>query len=294
MRIAVIGAGGVGGYFGAHLAAAGHDVVFGARGPHRQAMAETGLTIRSATGDLHIEQPRLLDDPPNAGPWDAILLCVKLWDLADAARLIRPMVSRTTSVVPFQNGVESEQAVASIVGADRVLGGVAHIAAAIAEPGVIRHTGTMAKLAYGELDGSASERLAALHEAVTGAGIDGQASAEIERLIWQKFVLLAPFAGATCLHRQSIGAVLAVPDSKACVEALVAETAAVGRAEGVALDDELEARTLDQAGGLPFEMKTSMLNDRRTSASPRPSSPMPWVAAASPKDRTAALGGGDA
>jgi 2-dehydropantoate 2-reductase len=171
------------------------------------------------------------------------------------------MVSRTTSVVPFQNGVESEQAVASIVGADRVLGGVAHIAAAIAEPGVIQHTGTMAKLAYGELDGTASKRLTALHEAVTGAGIDGEASNEIEHLIWRKFVMLAPFAGATCLYRQTIGAVLAVPESKACVETLVAETAAVGRAEGVALDDELEARTLDLAAGLPFEMKTSMLHD---------------------------------
>lgn len=261
MRIAVIGAGGVGGYFGARLAAAGHDVVFGARGAHRQAMVESGLTIRSAKGDLHIDQPGLLDDPPDAGPWDAIFLCVKLWDLEDAARLIQPMVSRTTCVVPFQNGVESEQAVASVVGAERVLGGVAHIATTIAEPGVIQHTGTMAKLTYGELDGTASGRLSALHEAVTGAGIDGEASGEIERLIWRKFIMLAPFAGATCLYRRSIGAVLADPDSRTSVEALVAETTAVGRAEGIALDDGQEARTLDQAAGLPVEMKTSMLHD---------------------------------
>jgi 2-dehydropantoate 2-reductase len=261
MRIAVIGAGGVGGYFGARLAAAGHEVVFGARGPHRQAMATTGLTIRSATGDLHIAQPGLLDDPPNAGPWNAIFLCVKLWDLEDAARLIQPMVSLTTSVVPFQNGVEGEQAVAAILGAERVLGGVAHIAVTIAEPGVIQHTGTMAKLAYGELDGSASSRLSALHGAVSGAGIDGEASGEIGRLIWRKFVMLAPFAGATCLYRRSIGAVLAEPDSRASVEALVAETAAVGRAQGVDLDDGQEARTLQMAAGLPFEMKTSMLHD---------------------------------
>ena len=106
MRIAVIGAGGVGGYFGARLAAAGHDVVFGARGPHRQAMAEAGLTIRSAKGDLHIERPGLLDDPRNAGPWDAIFLCVKLWDLEDAVRLIQPMVTQATSVVPFGKSVE--------------------------------------------------------------------------------------------------------------------------------------------------------------------------------------------
>jgi 2-dehydropantoate 2-reductase len=119
----------------------------------------------------------------------------------------------------------------------------------------------MAKLTYGELDGTASKRLAALHRTVTGAGIDGEASGEIERLIWRKFIMLAPCAGATCLYRRSIGAVLAEPESRTSVEALVAETAAVGRAEGIALDDGQEARTLHMAAGLPVEMKTSMLHD---------------------------------
>jgi len=261
MRIAVIGAGGVGGYFGARLAAAGHHVVFAARGAHRQALAESGLTLRSALGDLHIEKPNLLDESSAGGPWDVIFLCVKLWDLEAVARQILPLVSENTMVIPFQNGVESELGVAAIVGGERVLGGVAHIATAIAEPGVIQHTGTLAKLTYGELDGRTSERLSALHDAVVGAGIDGHASGEIERLVWQKFILLAPLAGSTCLYRRSIGAVLAEPDSRACVEALVAETAAVGRAQGIALDPEQEARTLELASGLPYEMKTSMLHD---------------------------------
>lgn len=261
MRFAMIGAGGVGGYFGARLAAAGHHVAFAARGAHRQAMAENGLTLRSALGDLQIEKPILLDDPSADGPWDVVFLCVKLWDLEDAARLILPLVSESTVVIPLQNGVESEASVAAIVGGERVLGGVAHIATAIAAPGVIQHTGTLAKLTYGELDGSASARLTALHDMVVGAGIDGHASGDIERLIWQKFILLAPLAGATCLYRRSIGAVLADADSRPCVEALVAETTAVGRAQGVALDPDQETRTLELASGLPYEMKTSMLHD---------------------------------
>lgn len=261
MKIAVIGAGGVGGYFGARLAEAGHEVIFAARGAHRQAMAERGLRVLSANGDSHIDRPRLLDDPQDVEPCDAVLLCVKLWDLEAAARLIRPLVAEAGVVVPFQNGVEAAPMVADVLGAERILCGVAHIGAAIAQPGVIRHIGTMAHLAYGELDGTRSARLEAVHAAIAGAGIAAEASDDIKARLWQKFILLAPFAGATCYYRCPIGAVLADPERAACVAALVAETAAVGRASGVGLDDEAEARALENAAGLPYEMKTSMLTD---------------------------------
>ena len=260
MKIAVVGTGGVGGYFGARLAAAGNEVIFGARGAHRRAMADRGLKLLSALGDLHVKTPRLLDDPREVGFCEAVLLCVKLWDLEAAAAAAKPLVGPRTAVVPFQNGVESEDMAASVLGSRAILGGVAHIAAAIAEPGVIRHTGSFARLAFGARGGGAA-RGHALLAACEAARIEATAADDIERRIWEKFVLLSPLAGATCFHRCSIGEVLADPERRARAETLIEETVAVGRAKGIALADDVTARTLALAAGMPYEMKTSMLHD---------------------------------
>ena len=149
MRIAVMGAGGVGGYFGARLSEAGHDVAFIARGRHLAAMRERGLAVNSVLGDLRLPRPQVTDDPASLAPADVVLFAVKLWDTESAADAIRPLLAHGGVVIPFQNGVESIERIGSIVGADRVLGGVAYIAATIAEPGVIVHTGTMARLRFG-------------------------------------------------------------------------------------------------------------------------------------------------
>jgi len=261
MRFVVVGAGGVGGHFGARLAAAGNDVSFVARGAHGAAMARQGLTVRSDLGDLHTAEPSVVADPAAAGPCDVVLLCVKMQDLAPLAESLRPLVADDTVVVPLQNGVEAEDMLRAAIGARAVMGGVAYIFAHIAEPGVIQHVGEIARLAFGELDGQKSVRQEALLAACTAAGIGAESTDRIHDRIWRKFALLAPLAGATCLGRCPVGGVRDDPGLRTKLEAMVGEAVALGRARGVALPEDLEARTLKAIGQLDAGMKTSMLTD---------------------------------
>jgi 2-dehydropantoate 2-reductase len=261
MKFLIVGAGGVGGYFGARLAADGNEVTFMARGAHRRAMEQNGLKVLSPLGDLHIEAPRLFDDPGSAGLFDIVLFCVKLWDTGAAAEQIKPLLAHDSAVVSLQNGVTAEDTLARVLGPQHVLGGVAHIAAVIAEPGVIRHTGSLARLTFGELDGLPSWRQEGLLSACIGAGIEATASPEIVLEIWRKFVLLAPLAGAACVYRCSIGELLALPERRRTLEALTAETIAVGKAKGVALEPEIEVEVLRKLEAFPAEVKPSMLHD---------------------------------
>jgi 2-dehydropantoate 2-reductase len=269
MRFVIVGTGGVGGYFGARLAAAGNDVAFIARGGHREAMARRGLTVRSALGDLHIAEPAVFADPAAAGPCDYVLLCVKMQDLAPLAESLRPLIAQDTvhhtahqtAVAPFQNGVEAEGMLCEALGLRFVMGGAAYIFAHIAEPGVIQHVGEIARLAFGELDGQKTARQEALLSACTAAGIGADATDRIDDRIWRKFALLAPLAGATCLGRCPVGGVRDDPGLSAKLEAMVGEAVALGRARGVTLPQDLEARTLKAIGQLDAGMKTSMLTD---------------------------------
>ena len=261
MRIAVMGAGGVGGYFGARLAQAGHDVAFVARGRHLAAMRERGLDVRSALGDVHLPRPAATDDPAALAPVDIVLFAVKLWDTEIAAEAIRPLVAHGGVVVPFQNGVGSVERISAIVGAERVMGGVAQIAATIAEPGVISHTGTMARLRFGVVLPAQQPAAEALLAACTGAGIDAELVADIRRALWEKFIFLAAFSGLTSVARQPIGVLRADPDLRAVLEAAMREAWAVGRTQGIALADDFIAQLMKFTDGLPAEMKSSMLND---------------------------------
>lgn len=261
MRFVVVGAGGVGGYFGGRLAAAGHQVGFVARGPHGAAMARRGLTVQSGRGELHLAEPDVVTDVGEAGPCDFVLLCVKMQDLGPLAESLRPLIAGDTAVVPLQNGVEAEEMLSRVLGPGCVMGGVAYIFAHIAEPGVVRHVGQIARLAFGELDGPKSARQEALLTACTAAGIGAEATDRIDDRIWRKFVLLAPLAGATCLGRCPVGGVRDDPLLRAKLEAMVGEAVALGRARGVALPEDLEARTLNAIGQLEAGMKTSMLTD---------------------------------
>ncbi|UCH74678.1 MAG: 2-dehydropantoate 2-reductase [Rhodospirillales bacterium] len=261
MKIAVLGAGGVGGYFGARLAQSGADVTFIARGAHGAAIRETGLKVFSPNGDVLVQPAKATDDPARLGPVDAVMFCVKLWDVESAAAACRPLVGPDTAVISFQNGVDAEERIAGILGAQHAVGGVAAIAALIEAPGVIRHTGTMAWLKYGELDGRASPRIEAFDAACRAAGIEASISPDITAEIWRKFAFLAPMAGATAATRMSIGPILADPDTRQLFTDLIAETVAVGRARGARLEDSLEAKQLAFAEGLPAEMKASMLGD---------------------------------
>ena len=274
MRIAVMGAGGVGGYFGAKLAKTGNDVAFVARGRHLTAMRERGLVVRSALGDLAIERPDIplgshiplgstsfTDDPASLAPVDVVFFAVKLWDTERAAAAIRPLLANGGVVVPFQNGVESIERIGAVVGDDRVMGGVAYIAATIGEPGVIVHTGTMARLRFGPVQTNQQPVAEALHAACKAAGIDAELSADIRRALWEKFAFLASFAGVTSAARQPMGVVRADPDLRATLEAAIREAWNVARAKGIELADDFVAQQMKFADGLPAEMKSSMLND---------------------------------
>ncbi len=261
MRIVVLGAGAVGGYFGARLALAGEDVSFIARGAHAEAMRREGLRVRSEAGDVALPEVRLLDDPASAGVADIVLVAVKMYDLASAVAQLRPLVSMETAVVPFENGVEAEAILQKRFGTHPVCGGVAYISGHVEAPGVIRHVGVMAKLAFGELDGSRSWRLEALAAACEAAGIETVLSERIRVELWKKFAFLAPFAGITCFVRGPVGAVRDDPAAWARFEALVRETVAVGRAMGIELPGDIVEDRLAVIRGLPAAMRSSMLAD---------------------------------
>ena len=261
MRIAVMGSGGVGGYFGARLAQAGNDVAFIARGAHLAAMRARGLVVKSAQGDVHLARPVVTDDPASLPAADVVLFAVKLWDTESAAARVRPLVAGGGVIVPFQNGVESIERIAAVVGPEPVMGGVAQIAATIAEPGVIAHTGTMARLRFGPVlpaQQPAAERLLAV---CTTAGVEAELVADVRLALWMKFVFLVALSGGTALARQPVGVLRADPDLRSMLEAAMRETWQVGRAKGIALPDDFVAAQMRFLDGLPPGMRSSMQND---------------------------------
>lgn len=261
MRIAVMGTGGVGGFFGAKLALAGNDVTFIARGRHLAAIRESGLRVESGTGSLHVANARVTDDPESVPPVDVVVFCVKLWDVEAAALQVLPLVSTGGVAIPFQNGLDSPEILQRVLGPQRVLGGVAYIAATIREPGVIAHTGTMARLRVGAFPGGAAARAAAFADVGRAAGIDIEVSPDIRRALWEKFGFLCALSGCTCLARQPLGVIRTDPDLRATFETAVREAWAVGRAANVPLADDYVAQQMRALDGLPAEMKASMLHD---------------------------------
>ena len=261
MRIAVMGSGGIGGYFGARLALSGSDVTFIARGRHLAAMHEHGLRIESELGDMHVPDVRATDDPAAIGPVDLVMIAVKLWDTEAAARQVLPLVERGAAAVSFQNGVQKDDVLRGILGSGAVLGGVSYIGASIKEPGVITHHGKMQRLIIGEFDGSRSARTDSFIEACTAAGINAELSSDISRAIWEKFCFLVGHSGATASSRLPIGPIRENPQSRAFLADLIREAAAVGRARGVALPDDFAENRLAFIDTLPGSMSSSMHND---------------------------------
>jgi 2-dehydropantoate 2-reductase len=261
MRIAVIGAGGVGGYFGAKLAKAGHDVAFVARGAHLEAMRTRGLVVESAGGNIVLPKVSATNDPAALAPVDVVMFCVKLWDVEDAAAQMAPLCAKGGVVIPFQNGIDSVDILARTLGAERVLGGVAYIAASIRAPGVVAHVGSMARLRVGAFEGRAEREAQAFVDACRSAEIDAELAADIGRAIWEKFVFLNALSGLTCLARQPLGVVRSDPDLRATFEASMRETIAIAATKGFAFDDEFVVRQMRALDALPAEMRASMLGD---------------------------------
>ncbi len=261
MRIAVMGTGAVGGYFGARLSAAGNDVAFVARGRHLEAILNHGLRVDSAAGDIHLTGVTATDSPAAIGPVDIVLFAVKLWDAEDAAEAIRPLIGPQTAVITLQNGVTIPDMLSRVLGEDHVVGGVAHIAAQITAPGVIHHTGTLARMSFGELDGRSSERLTQFHSLAIEAGFDALFSNDILEMIWEKFAFLAPFSGVTSLIRHPVGMLRAVPETRALFLDAVREVVDIAHAKGVTLNADIVQRIDTLIDALASEMKSSMLND---------------------------------
>jgi len=259
VRIAVIGTGGVGGCFGARLAEAGCEVHFAARGEHAAAIRERGLLVRSPLGDVHVHPARLLE--PKAGPFDVVLVAVKLYDLEEAARTLPQWVGPQTAVITLQNGVEAPEVVARFVPRAQIVPGVAAISAWIAQPGVIQHGNRLARIRFGTPDGRRLPQLAELEAAFRRVGVDGALDFDITAALWRKFVFLAPFAAVTAAARARIGDVRDDPRLWADFRAMVAEALTLARARGVDLGPQALERVLTFTAGLPADMPSSMLVD---------------------------------
>ena len=264
MRFAILGSGAVGGYYGARLACAGHDVTFIARGAHLAAIRERGLTVRSpALGDFNV-RAAAEEDTRRVAPVDVVVVSVKAYDNAAALPLVAPMLGPDSSVLTLQNGVDSAQDLAALVGEERVIGGTTYIATALAEPGVVEQTGTHRRVLFGEVFGALprlSPRVLAIHDALSGADIQSEPVADGRVPIWEKFIFLTVLAGFTGASRLPIGPLWA--DAYVREQFLTAcrEVEQVARAEGVDVAADVVERVKTYVPSIPGTMRSSLLID---------------------------------
>jgi 2-dehydropantoate 2-reductase len=256
-----MGSGGVGGYFGARLAQGGADVTFIARGAHLAAMRANGLSIENAHEPLHLPKVNATDDPRSIGPVDIVLFSVKLWDTESAARSLLPVMKPQTGIISFQNGVQKDDTLRKVFGADAVMGGVAYMATTIGRPGVISQTGTMQRMIFGEYDGRSTPRAEALLAAARAGGINAEISDDVRRAIWEKFVFLVGLSGSTTSMRRPLGPIRANPRTRQFLLDLMREAVAVGRAQGVGLPEDYAEQRMTFVDGLPADMTSSMHHD---------------------------------
>ncbi len=262
MKIAVMGSGGVGGLYGGRLAHAGSDVTFVACGAHLAAMRASGLTIENESqGNIHLPKVNVTDDPATIGPVDLVIISVKLWDTEAAARAVKPIVGPDTAVLSLQNGVIKDDILRREFGDKAVMGGAGYVATHIARPGVIRQTGTLQRLVFGEYDGRRSARAEALLAALLRAGIQAELSTDIRRTLWEKYSFLVGLSGTTATMRVPIGTVRSNPQTRAFLFDILKETVAVGRALGVALPENYAEDRLAFADSVPADMTSSMHHD---------------------------------
>ncbi len=262
MRIAVIGTGGVGGYFGARLAAAGDEVGFIARGEHGRTLRERGLRLRSTHGDLHLPEVVATDDARDLGPCDVVLFCVKSYSTEQAAtQHLPPLMGDDTAVISLQNGMGNLERIAAVVGWEHVLGGLALIFSTITEPGVIEHTAGPARIVFGELDGAARPRTSRFLERCEAAGIDAAVPPDINVAMWDKFAFICALAGTTAAVRLPVGEIREAPRTWQLFRRLVEETYDVARAEGVAVPEGAVEERLAFARSLEPDTHSSLHHD---------------------------------
>ncbi len=261
VRIGVVGAGGVGGYFGGRLADAGEDVVFIARGAHLDAMRSEGLRVDSVAGDFLVRPVSATDDPREVGPVDAVLLAVKAWQVPEVARAIDPMIGPGSFVVPLENGVEAPEQLSEALGSEHVLGGLCAIISFISGPGHITHSGYEPFVAFGELDNRPSDRAVKLREAFERAGVVADIPEDIHVAMWRKFLYISGFSGVATVAQLPAGGWRSVEPTRALVTSAFEEVYAIARAAGIQLPSDAVGSSLAILDSLPEHATASMQRD---------------------------------
>jgi 2-dehydropantoate 2-reductase len=260
MRIAIFGAGGAGGYFGACLARSGEDVVFIARGEHLQAIRERGLRVETPAGEF-IVRSEATDDPSEAGAVDVVLVGVKTWQVTDVARAMLPMIKPQTLVVPLQNGVEAAAQLAAVLGAEHVLGGVCGTISRVVNPGHILSIGDTNFIKFGETDDHRSERAERLRQTFEQAGIKAEVPPDIQAAVWEKFIFVAPYGGIGAVTRSPVGVIRSLPETRRMLERGMQEILAVARARRISLADGIVEKSMGLIDALAPGSTTSLQRD---------------------------------
>lgn len=262
MRIAIVGVGGVGGYFGGRLAQAGHDVFFIARGDHLAAMRSHGLRVQSIAGDFWLPDVKATDQPAGVGPVDLVIVGVKGWQVREAAYAMQPLIGPETAVLPLLNGVDAPTELAEVLGTEHVLAGLCRIIAYRAAPGVIVHAGVNPpSIDFGELDNRHTPRLERIQAALEGAGIRAFIPDNIHVALWQKFMLICAWSGFGAATRAPIGVWRSLPETRPLVERCLQEVVDVAAARGVMLPDNAVSAMMAFIDSMPYEGTASLQRD---------------------------------
>jgi len=261
MKIAVMGTGGMGGYYGALLAKQGHEVTFIARGAHLKAIQKNGLQIKSIFGDFQVKPAKATDNPAQIGPVDLILFCIKTYDTDDAAQKIKPIIGKETTVLSLQNGVDAVERIGKVIGVDHIVAGATWISSALEAPGVIKHVSDFRRVVLGELDGRATPRVHAIYEAFKATGITVEMSDDILKILWSKFVFISSASSFGSLTRLPMAEYRSVPETRALIISLMREVEALARASSVILDEDVVKRSLAFMDNAALHIKASMQLD---------------------------------
>jgi len=261
MKIAIMGTGGVGGYYGGLLAQQGHEVTFIARGDHLKAIQENGLQVKSIHGDFHIQPAKATDDPGQIGLVDLVVFCTKTYSIDHAAQQIKPIVGEETTVLPLQNGIDAAERIGAVVGMEHLIGGATWISSAVEAPGIIKQVSQFRRVVLGELDGQVSARAQAVHKAFEETGITAELSEDILKILWTKFVFISMASSLGSLTRLTIGQYRSVPETRTMMTGLMQEVEAVARAQGVELDSDVVQKSMDFVDNATPQIKPSMQLD---------------------------------
>ncbi len=261
MRIAIMGSGGVGGYFGGLLAHAGYDVTFIARGEHLRAVQTHGLRVESVHGNFEVTPAQATGDPAAVGPVDVVLFATKTYQLEQAAEAIRPLLGPGTVVLPLHNGIDAAERTAAVLGAGPVLGGLCYVGSMIAAPGRVKQVSQFRRVIAGELRGGISQRVEAIIAALAAAGAQAEATADIQKARWTKFTFIAPFSGVCSVARVPAGGIVGCPETRSLLQDAMLEVEAVARAAGIGLDPDIVAKTMAFCDNMTPGQTASMQRD---------------------------------